>query len=218
MNRLLIILLAFSTIRCSETPIETQTEKPEESSKQETAQTIAIEENSTASAQNLTVTLHDETPTADGARRKPKFQFQAVEAVSKEIKREELEDLTQEELDSMTQEELKEKIKIYALEGVTGTIFRREAEDLKLHAQSGKYNEDSKKADLEGSVTIQTGNMTVQLESVTWYNEQDLLESNSPIQLRSETIKMNAQSLKVFPKINRMILQNSDGFINVKDK
>lgn len=193
MKRWIVLILALSALQCADTSVETQTTTPEKTPEKDTSQVHTEQDNDSVRAQGLKVTMLDEDPTEPGEIRKPIFEFETESATINEV------------------------TKIQNLTGVSGTVYREAAEDLKLQAQDGVYDENAKTATLEGAVSIQTDKMAIQMESVTWYNTQNLLQSNSPIELENGDIRLGAEMIQVYPKKNHMILHNGHGTIKIKD-
>jgi LPS export ABC transporter protein LptC len=110
-----------------------------------------------------------------------------------------------------------EKTKKYTVGGISATIYRDDAEDLQVHAEQALYDQKARKATMDGSVSIRSGEMTVETESVTWLNEENLLKSNSPVRIRNRNTDLTAESLQLFPKNDHMILKNCVGIIKLKD-
>jgi len=153
--------------------------------------------------EGLEFTMIDEDPTQGNTLRKPKARFRADLADLYEFKGNGID----KEINTKT----------YTLQGVSGTIYGKDSKDFQLKADKGTYNENLKTITLEGSVIIQSGSMLIKTESVTWYNEEDILVSNSPVLLQNGETQLTAQSFKVNRAEKKIILQNSVGTIKTKD-
>ncbi|MFP6583070.1 MAG: LPS export ABC transporter periplasmic protein LptC [Candidatus Hydrogenedentota bacterium] len=90
-------------------------------------------------------------------------------------------------------------------------IYGEDSEDVVLNAESGSLDDESATATLAGNVQATIGTMAVQLEEILWDNKNRLAYSDKAVTLKGEEMDLEAQGIRIEPKIGTIVLENVTG-------
>ena len=205
MNRLLTLIVVFTAFGCSDAPEPAAAEPKNDVQPEDvaTAPSEALDPATAIEVEGFSAYMVDEDPSKGEGMREPIFEIRAEKAFVASSADDEAGGVTN--TASM-------------LEGVSGIVFREDAEDLLLKAKEAEYDDTNKTAVLKGDVTINAGELKVQLDAVTWHNADQTLRSNSPVRVQLGNTELTAQSFEVLPKENHMILRDGQGTIQIGDQ
>lgn len=166
----------------------------------ETSETDAAETSERASAKDalagleanvsgMDLYMHDIEPTGD-ARRKPTLWVHAAEGQLKP--------------DSS-----------WALGDARAVIYREKEEDIYLESKAGRFDESNKTAVLEGGVKVAAGNVQLATESVSYHNDERIVQTHAPVQLSNGKTILNAQAATLEPEGGTVTLTNVSGTLSL---
>ena len=141
-------------------------------------------------AGDMVLRLFDESPGADGARR-PVFTVSSPQFSHEGGGR-------------------------WLFRDASAVILDPGGEEILLRAASGRMNQETREAWLEGDVTLQAEDMAMELQDVEWVNEDRVARSGKPLRVAVGETRFEASAMELWPDENRLRLTDVRGSIHLK--
>jgi lipopolysaccharide-assembly LptC-related protein len=103
----------------------------------------------------------------------------------------------------------------YGFNDATATITTDAGEEVTLTADRGTFDRGTKEATLEGAVTIDTADYTVQAESVVWNDLAQTARSDAPVTIVTETGQFNGEGMIYSPEERNLRIFRPTSRINI---
>lgn len=142
-----------------------------------------------AAVSGMDLYMHDIEPTGD-SRRKPTLWVHAAEGQLKPDNS-------------------------WALADARAVIYREQEEDILLESKTGRFDEGQKVAVLEGGVSVAAGEMRFSTDSVSYDNEQRIVQTHAPVVLSDGKTQLNADHATLEPDDGVVILSNVSGTLSL---
>ncbi len=99
----------------------------------------------------------------------------------------------------------------WLLENAHAVIYNAKYGETELTAGRGRFDQTAKSAYLESGVTLHDQTMTVELEDVTWLNDEGIARSEKPLVVTDGETRLTADGMEFYAKERRLILKNVSG-------
>jgi len=101
---------------------------------------------------------------------------------------------------------------IWSLEDVRAKIrgTAQDAEPILLEAGRARFQE-AKTAYLKDGVVARAGSMRMELIDLEWVNEERMGRTDHPVFIRTDTMHLNASSLRLYPDTRRVVMTDVVG-------
>ncbi len=109
--------------------------------------------------------------------------------------------------------QLAEGEKVWSLQKAVARIFREDGEDFHIEALEGQFDDARKEAVLKGAVRLTAGSLTIDLEDITWKNEENTASSDNPVHLTNGDTRLDAQNIRIDVETGTLTLGEASGFI-----
>ena len=104
----------------------------------------------------------------------------------------------------------------YSFEGAHAVIYTRDAEEITLEAQRGRFEQD-KSAILEGEVRLAAGALKMLLSDIYWQRGDEasagMARTDNPVIIDDPELQLNAAGLRLYPDDRHFELVNVSGVI-----
>lgn len=105
----------------------------------------------------------------------------------------------------------------WALSDAQAVIYRDQDEDIRLRSKAGHFDESQKIAVLEGGVTVSAGEMELSTETVTYSNENRVVETLSPVTISDGNTMLLAEAAMLHPDEGEVTLTNVSGTLSLAE-
>ena len=101
------------------------------------------------------------------------------------------------------------------LEQAEAEIYGRDDGVTKVWAEQGRFDQATRTATMEGTVVLQRGTMTVEMQDLTWSEETRVAQTRKPVRLVDEGAELHADSMVFDPDDNAVLLTNVVGGVEM---
>ena len=85
--------------------------------------------------------------------------------------------------------------------------------EMRIEAGFGRVDHRTKHAFMEGGVRLTTGDLTIEMEELTWSNAERVASSEQPVRILQGGTDLEASSMRLYPDESRVVLQEAQGRI-----
>ena len=101
------------------------------------------------------------------------------------------------------------------LEETEAEIYGRGDEVTTVWAEQGRFDQETKRATMEGAVVLQRGSMIIEMQDLTWSEETRVAQTDNPVRLVDEGAELHADNMVFDPDENALLLTNVVGGVDM---
>ena len=102
---------------------------------------------------------------------------------------------------------------VWALTPATAIIYGKDGEQTTFEAGSAQFDDNTKKASLKDGVKVDIGAQHVELQDMTWSNEEGLARSDNAVTIADGATKLTAQGMEFRSESRTMLLKGVTGTV-----
>jgi len=102
---------------------------------------------------------------------------------------------------------------VWELTNLDATVYPGTEDEVRLQAERGTLDENGETAELLGNVRVDVGAYAIRLQDITWNNTGGEATSDSAVAVESGESRLRAESLKLRPEEDTIILENAKGVL-----
>ncbi len=106
---------------------------------------------------------------------------------------------------------------VWMLTPAKAIVYGKDGEETLFEADSARFDDNSKMASLEGSVSVNVGTQHVELEEMTWSNDGRVARSERPVKVVDDETQLTAAGMEYHAETRTLLLYDVTGSIRLNE-
>lgn len=107
---------------------------------------------------------------------------------------------------------------VWALTPATAIVYGKGGEQTRFEAGSAQFDDNSKIASLKDGVKVDIGTQHVELQDMTWSNNEGVAKSDHAVTVTDGATRLSAMGMEFRSESKTLLLQHVTGTISLKER